>query len=280
MRFKDLLFEYSDEELERLDKIVQEGNWLYNFDRPIYRADKVQKENFNIRETAERKETRDTIFYVDELIHLFYKNCFPNLPDRRHSRFGSVFRDNIEAYLNPTQSMEKESYAIFPHASAKISSRIEDPFTVLDEIKTFTDRILKYPLGENFNDLMGYIKERSQYLYRFVKFLDDLKNQKTLDTSISELGCPEKLESKVKQNVESLENDKLENSISNVARNIYRVFKNAPGLGDELNHFEHEDENRKRPDIVTGKLVLESMSGKPVYLKRWRLPGELCKLKA
>lgn len=224
MRFKDLLFEYSDEELERLDKTVQEGNWLYNFDRPIYRASKVQSENFKVKETTKRKKTRDTIFYVDELIHLFYNHCFPNLPDRRHSRFGSVFRDNIETYLDPTQSMEKESYVIFPHASAKISSRIEDPFTVLDEIKTFTDRIFNYPLDGNFNDLMGYIGERSQYLYKFVTFLNDLRNQKTPDASISELGCPKKLESKVKREVETLENDKFENSTLNAAQNIYLYF--------------------------------------------------------
>ena len=218
------MFEYSEEELERLDKIVQEDNWLYNFNRPIYRASKVQEENFKVKQTTERKRTRDTIFYVYELIHLFYKHCFPNLPDRRHSRFGSVFRDNIETYLEPTQNMEKESYVIFPHASAKVSSRIEDPFTVLDEIKRFTDRVFEYPLDENSNDLMGYIKERSQHIYKFVKFLDDLKNQKTPDVSANELGCPEKLESKIKREVKALENDKLENYVLNAAQNIYLYF--------------------------------------------------------
>lgn len=224
MRFKDLLLEYSDEELESLDKVVQEDNWLYNFDRPIYRASKTQDENFKVKETTERKRTRDTIFYVDELIHLFYQYCFSNLPDRRHSRFGSVFRDNIETYLDPTQNTEKESHVILPHASAKVSSRIEDPFTVLDEIKRFTDRIFKYPLDEKFNDLMGYIEERSQYIYKFVKFLDGLKNQKTPEVSISELGCPEKLESNIKREVKALENDKLENSILNATQNICLYF--------------------------------------------------------
>jgi len=199
VRFKSLLFESDrfddlskpekDEKAEELKKQLNTGNWIVK--KPLlYRGrgwDGLMKVKDS--ERYEKREPRDTKRRYDYLIHHFTVNCYPNLPDRRKSRFALT-------HFGDTNIFGDETYVIFPHKDAKIAHSYMDPYDFMVDLPK---------RKQGFGGLGPFFEEDKEKTSLYKKYEDQISKEvknllsdlydiyKGSEVPLSHYGCPEKI---------------------------------------------------------------------------------------
>lgn len=208
MRLKNILKEQKDKNqaLEELDQYYQSGNWQFNFDVAIYRGTKTQSEYFKVKDTIPRQGTRDTDDAVDQIIHEFYQECYPKLPDRRNSRFGATSFSSVQTYAKQDG---RSTFVVVPHESAKITYTEWDPYSILQGIEERAKRVVNFLLRNEMT--RDVVKERSDFLYSYYKSLESRLNTGSDFEPITRFGCPKDQEKKINKELDDLGEDISQN---------------------------------------------------------------------
>lgn len=141
MRLKPLLEEqdnrsvdYYVDQIRKLERLLDSGSYVlktpYLYRGKNKRVDVKKKTTVSDRE----REPVDTDKWLDNLIDVIYRDCYPNYPRRRESRFASTKLQNAKAYGS-------EVYVIIPDINATLLSCEEDPFVIFDEIRSVFKKV-------------------------------------------------------------------------------------------------------------------------------------------
>lgn len=211
MRFKKLLLE--DSYIEKLERLLSKEK--YNLKKPyIWRGRRDREEDVLEKETYGVREPMNTRAYIDYFINEFTKECFPQFPRRRVSRFGATAKHYAENYGTHV-------YLIVPAKSAKISYMEEDSYSLLDDaaLNIRNGRVNIWGNEpENYYDPRGEDRmERIGDLFseKFVDLLKDIKkaydrNIMKMDVNIIDYGCPYDIAKGLVENSNNVPNEQKE----------------------------------------------------------------------
>ncbi len=189
-RFDDLSKPEKDEKVEDLKNQLNTGNWIVK-EPLLYRGrewDGLMKVKDS--ERYEKREPRDTKLHYDYLIHHFTVNCYPNLPDRRKSRFALT-------HFGDTNIFGDETYVIFPHKDAKIAYSYMDPYDFIVDMPKRKQGFIKglKPFFKDGKEKTSLYKKYEDQISKEVKnLMSDLYDvYNGSEMPLSRYGCPEEI---------------------------------------------------------------------------------------
>lgn len=203
MKLKEIVENIQDREalFQRLDDEFSKDYFI--FQRPyVYRGTNRDSEPIQRKDVSSRKERdpRDTQDIADEVIHVFYKQCYPTYPKRRES----IFCTSSPSYASNFGNV----YAVFPGRFARMAYRPRDPHDLLLNIGDDLDLIKRLweghskAISEGFKDLSGSVANRIQYITSFLATKD-------MRFEGNNLSCPHDMYQEVKSYLEK-HREKLE----------------------------------------------------------------------
>lgn len=216
MRLKRILQEQQlESEAERLHSLLKDGPY-YQPSVELYRGKERDVDKVLEKTTVSDKERepRDTHAFLDEMLDVFFRDCYPQYPRRRESRFATEVKVYAKSYGD-------NLYIIYPHDNATLLCGEEDPLDIFSAIKTTL-------IGIDDQDIEPYLNgqlEITDEAKEVVQFIDDAFNYNLKPGMAKQIGCLDGMIQALKrQNEENFTDPLAITPMHNALRSLKKYF--------------------------------------------------------